>query len=287
MMKKLLVIFPAFVLALSCGKQADPVSPAHSGEIVFTSEGVDVDMTTKAGEVTSLDAFNVNCVTGTPGLTESSVFVVEFSKEGSNYTGGKFWPSTDTGYKFYASNASIVSTASGATIDATNQTDIVCAVCVNPQYRESNTLTFNHIFARLGKTTVTVQEGYTLENFSLTITPRTGGRYNLYAGNGKSDGSGWTATTEGSALTLADKSGVNSATDTYLVPGSYTLTATYTLKKGDYSFTNSNVSKSLDIAGGKISEIKVSLAGGNAVDVFISVSVTPWGSATEKAISFA
>lgn len=258
-----------------------------SREIVFTADGCGIvaDVRTKAAAVTSLSSFNVNCVTGTPGSSEVSNFNVPFSGS-TNYTGGMFWPSTDPGYKFYASNVSVTPAASGPTVAASNTTDVVCAVCLSPTYLASNSLTFNHIFARLGKTTVSVQSGYSLSAFSLSITPKTGGTYNLFSGNGKSDGTGWSATTNGAPVILATNSGENAATDTYLVPGNYILSATYTLTKGDYSITKSSVTKSVPITGGKINAISATLSGASASDITFTVSVAPWGDPVDVPVTF-
>lgn len=271
---------------LSCSKQAAAVrNGVEPGLIVFTAEGEGIGLEAKAtSAVTSLSSFNVNCITGTPGSSETSVFNSAFTGS-TNYTGEKYWPSTDRGYKFYASNVGITPAATGPTVAVTNDTDVVCAVCSNPTYLSSNTLTFNHIFARLGATTVTVQNGYTLSAFTLKITPKTGGTYNLFTGNGKTDGTGWIPGSAGTEETIATSSGTNAATDIYLVPGKYELTANYTLTKGDYIVKKSS-KKSVDISGGKINAISATLGGASAADITFAVSITPWGDPVNRPVEF-
>lgn len=270
---------------LSCNKVAGGAEPAPydavtraSEEIVFTAGGdlFDASVQTKAGTsaVTSLSSFNVLCVKGTAGSSESAVFNSSFSGS-TNYTGGKYWPSTDQSYKFYAANESMTTAASGPTIAAANSKDIVCAFLASPTYRSSNKLTFNHIFARIGTCNITAPSTYTVSNLKVTVTPKTGGTYALFAGNGKTDGTGWSETATGSAVTLA--SALNSSADNnlYLVPGSYTLTATYTLTKGDYTEAFSKTS-TVSLVGGKINNISATLPQGNAAEIVFTVSVTAW-----------
>lgn len=248
---------------------------ANNEEITFLLDGeFSAEVTTKATAVTSLSSFNVNCVTGTAGSNETSVFNTAFSGS-SPYKGGKYWPSSDASYKFYASNADLTPTASGPTVAAANATDVVCAVCLTPTYKASNSLTFNHIFAQVGKCKILAPSGYTVSNLAVKITPYIGGTYNLYSGNGKTDGTGWSSKTTGSATTIA--SAVNSDTNNglYLVPGSYTLTATYKLTMGDYNDTFTKTS-TVNIVGGKVNNISATLPAGSASEIEFTISITPW-----------
>jgi len=290
MKTKAIIILSALLapVPFSCSKENVQVSDnGQFKQIVFTAEGegINVSAETKTSAVTSLPSFNVNCVTGNLGSTEHSEFNSAFTGTGS-YTGGKYWPSTNPSYKFYASNIAITPAATGPTVAASNSTDVVCAVCSSPTYLSSNALTFNHIFARLGATTVTVQSGYSLSGFTLTITPNTGGTYNLFTGNGQTDGTGWSDLTAGSATTIATASGANTATDIYLVPGNYNLTASYTLTKDAYVITKTNVTRSVAITGGKINAISATLGGASATEITFTVSVTPWGDPVDKNVTF-
>lgn len=285
-MKKNLITIIAALAAVLClpACQKEGAAPEFQAaqeqgheSIVFTAmgDGFSADVQTKAtSAVTSLSSFNVNCVKGTMGSSETSVFNSAFSGS-SSYTGGKYWPATDQGYKFYASNATMTAAATGPTIAATNATDIVCAVLASPSYKASNALVFNHIFARVGTCKISAPSGYTVSNLSVKITPKTGGTYSLYAGNGKTDGTGWSSTTNGSATTIASALGSTTDNGLYLVPGSYTLTATYTLTQGDYSESFTKTA-SVSLTGGKVNNISATLPAGNAAQITFTVSVTAW-----------
>lgn len=291
-MKKLysLFIIAAAVLvgcnkeSLSDGKVAEPEAiPADV--ICFTAEGegIGASVATRATAVTSLSSFNVNCVTGTLGSSESSVFNTSFFG-GPTYTGGQFWPVTDPSYKFYASNVAITPSASGPTVAASNATDVVCAVKSDPTYKVSNALVFDHIFARLGDVTITAASGYTVTGISITITPKTGGTYNLYTGNGQTDGTGWSSLSTGSSTGIANATPGTKSNDIYLVPGTYTLTATWTATRGESVQTFSGKTQTVALTAGKINTISATL-GGSASEIQLTVSINPWGT-ENKNVSF-
>ena len=276
-MKRLFYALPLIVLAVvSCGKEGTMITD----EICFTAEGsFEAEVKTRAtAEVTSLASFSVNAVSGTMGSSETSVFNAVFDKDGSgsDYKGGKYWPSTDQSYKFYASNVSMTPASGGPTIAATNATDAVCAVLSNPTYRSSNQLKFNHVFARIGSCNISAPDGYAVSDLAVKITPKTGGTYNLYTGDGKTDGTGWSDVSTGVDTVIASGTGSTADNGLYLIPGNYTLTATYTLAKGDYteSFTKT---ASVDIVGGKVNNISAALPAGNAEQITFTVSVAAWG----------
>lgn len=271
-----LLLAAAVACSKNIGQNDGAILSAVTDEITFTAagEGFDAAVQTKASAVTSLASFNVLAVTGTAGSAETTVFNAAFSGS-STYTGGKYWPSTDRSYHFYASNATIAPAATGPTIAATNDTDIVCAFLNTPAYKTSNALVFSHIFARIGTCKIAAPSGYTVSNLSVKVTPNTGGTYSLFAGNGKTDGTGWTSKTAGSQTTIASALNSTASNDIYLVPGSYTLSAAYTLTKGDYSesFTKS---ATVSLVAGKVNNISSTLPAGNAAEIQFSVSVTPW-----------
>lgn len=274
---------PAAVVVLSiisaaCTKEASTrvQSSVDLDEIEFRmdSGSFEAEVETKATAVTALSSFNVHCFTGTPGSAETPVFNVGFSGS-TSYTGTtkQFWPSTDPGYHFYASNATITPAGGGATISAANSTDIVVAKCMSPTYKQSNTLTFNHIFARVGEVTVTApNDGSAVSNLSITFTPKTGGTYLINSGT-------WSSASNGSAVVLANATGVNASKDTYCVPGAYTLNASYTLTKGAYS-KNFTKSANVTLPVGKISAISTTLPNSDVSEITFSVTVENWGTNT-------
>lgn len=285
MKKSFLLSFLALTgLVVSCNK-AD-VESIPDGLIAFRQTGLEsafsATVQTKATAVTDLSSFNVTCTTGSAG-SESQVWNnVAFTKDGSYFKagdGGKWWPSADPGYHFYAANAALTFNADGPTVAATNGTDVVCAYMPSPAYKTPNTLEFKHIFARITDVTFSSIDGYTISGISVTITPKTGGTYNLRTGNGRTDGTGWSSFTTGSATGIANATPGTKSNDLYLVPGNYTLTASWTATKGNYTKTFSNKTVDIVVVGGKRNSITASLTG-DASEVLFSVSVAAWGSNT-------
>jgi len=272
----------ALSLLLSCSKA--PSSSEPMGQIVFrTQPELSVEVLTKASVVDQdalvTSGFKVSATTGEAG-SESAVWTdVAFSK-GAEYfqaSGGKWWPSTDPHYHFYASNFALTHTAGGATVSASNDADVVCAYLPTPTYNEANTLLFKHIFARIANVTLTAINGYTVTDISVTITPKTGGTYNLRTGADQTNGTGWSDLVSGSPVTIANTTPGTKANDLYLVPGTYTVTATWTATKGNYTKTFSNRTCDIDVVGGAINSISAQLTG-DASEVVFSVNVTAWGS---------
>jgi hypothetical protein len=271
----------ALSLLLSCNKAPSPSEP---GQIVFrTQPKITVDVQTKASEVNQAalvaSGFKVSATTG-EAESETAVWTdVAFTK-GTEYfqaSGGKWWPSTDPNYHFYTSNITLTHTDDGATVSATNDVDVVCAYLPDPNYNEPNTLAFKHIFARITDVTLTAVDDYTITNISVTITPKTGGTYNLRTGADQTNGTGWSDLVSGSPVTIANTTPGTKANDLYLVPGTYTVTATWTATKGNYTKTFSNRTCDIDVVGGAINSISAQLTG-DASEVVFSVNVTAWGS---------
>ena len=286
------------ILHLSCSKETTKDAPvrSRSGEITFAAG--DVVPVTKASVVTAttlgMTGFNVSAAKGTPG-SETEVWTnVAFSKNGNVFSGGMFWPFSDESYCFYAANAPLAFQAAGGKIAAANATtaadkDIVAAYLpygttstTTAVYMEENTLTFRHIFARIGSVTVSAKSGYTVDNISISITPKISGDYNIRTGEGHTDATGWSSTSNGSPVGIANATPGTKANNLYLVPGTYTLTLGWRATKGDYVKTYSGVTKDVDIAKGNVNTISCTL-GGEAQEIVISVALNPWTSATANA----
>ena len=289
-MKKVLYLSMAtavLALAASCNKSdaTDPVVSNEPAEVVFRAAGpvFNADVATKATveNQTTLTSFNVAAATGIAGSSGAQVWNGVFSKDGSLFKGGKYWPSTNPTYHFYASNAAVTVSASGATVAATNAKDVVCAYLPASQvgYKTTNSLAFEHVFARIGDVTVSAASGYTLSGVSITLVPKTGGTYNLFSGAGTTDGTGWSATTNGTATGIANATAGTKSNDIYLVPGQYELTATWTATSGDYTQTFSNKKKTVSIVGGKVNKISTTL-GGEASEIEFTITVAEWGENT-------
>lgn len=181
---------------------------------------------------------------------------------------GKYQTYSATTYNYYVSNASFsVGTSTTMTI-SNNNTDIVCGRTAQST-STTPSVTLNHIFARTGSLTLNTQSGYTLSGVSWSLTGKsaingTAGTYNLRTGS-------WTST----SATLGTTS-ISSSSNLYLIPGTYTISVTYTLTKGDWSheFTKSG---DITLVGGKVNNVTATAIGGNASEIVISVSLNAWG----------
>lgn len=258
---KIAGVFLCCMMALiSCQKESldasfdnDISALLSDDEIRFSS----MDADTKA-DVTSLSSFNVMCVTGTMGSSETSQFNKQFTQSGSYYYGSKYWPSSDAKYGFYASNGTITAASNGAYVSASNSTDVVVAYSAYSasNFKQTIGLTFNHIFAKLGYCKVSGPSGYTVSGLSVKMTPYVSGYYKIYAGT-------WSSKTAGSQSTLTTSLNSTTSAGTYLVPGAYTLTLAYTLTKDSYTETFSK-SVSVTLVAGKTNNIVLNLPDGNS-----------------------
>lgn len=284
-MKKILNLCVSVLLllmAVSCTKN-NSIEPVDTklAPVSFLTSNAAVSVETKATEVTGTtletSGFKVSATTGSAGSESAAWTNIAFTKTGSTWTGDKYWPDSNPSYHFYASNINLSHTVSGATVSASNDVDVVCAYMATPTYKDDNTLTFEHVFARIGSMTVSAASGYTISGVCIRITPRVSGTYNLLSGAGRTDGTGWSGTSTGSAQELANSTPGTKSNDVYLVPGRYTLTATWTATRGDYTKTFTGMTYDVDIVGGKVNTIAATL-GGLAQEIRFSVIVSPWAS---------
>ena len=291
MKKTFFILFLACLeLAVSCCKQ-DDAEYTPDGQIAFRASGAAFDVTvdTKATEVSepslAVSGINVSCTTGSAG-SESTVWnSVAFAINAGVYKASgspKAWPESNAYYNFYASNAAMIFDAAGTTVNATNATDVVCAylpygtTSSTARYKVTNTLNFEHIFARIGNVTFSAADGYTITDISVTITPKTGGTYNIRTGAGHTDATGWSNLTTGSPVSIARSTPGMQSNDLYLVPGTYVLTAGWTASQGGYTKTYSGIECEVTIVGGSVNAITANLVG-EATDISVGVSVQAWG----------
>ena len=270
----------AVTVVLGCNKNVS-IPETGDNSIVFTTGNISKFVVqTKASVVSSLSAFNVSAVTGSAG-SDTAVWTNAAFSDGdsdSKYTGDKYWPLTnDNPYRFYASNATLAYSAAGNTVTVDTDTDVVCAYLDSPTYKDVNTLSFEHVFARIGDMTVNAASGYTITGVSIRITPKVSGTYNLRTGSGQTDGTGWSETSDGSVVELANATPGTKSNNVFLVPGRYTLTASWTATRGGYTQTFTDKTQDVDIVGGSVNSIITTL-GGLAQDLQFSVSVNAWGS---------
>lgn len=200
-----------------------------------------------ATEVTSISTFNLVCTTGSAG-SESKTWELS----GTGTSTGKYWPSSNPSYHFYASNAALIFNAAGCTVAASNTTDVVVCYKASPTYASSNALAFTHIFGRIGDVTVQAGDGFSssdITNVSVTVTPNTGGTYNLRTG-------AWSSVSAGSSTSIANSTPGTKSNGLYMVPGSYTISASWKCKGTSY-----NGSGSVSINAGEQRNITLKLSG--------------------------
>ena len=259
-MKKIILLTAAGLLCCACSVKDHPVLP-DDGLIRFYAEGLNTTVSTKTDAVTSLDSFNVIATTGTAGSETQAWEPVQFS--GNPYSADKYWPASDPEYHFYAANANLSFSAQGCGITVADASkDIVAAYLPDPSYKNSNNLTFYHIFTRIGTIMVKSPSGYQINDVSLALSAPVSGRYNVRTG-------AWTpGTSQAQSLNVGSN-------DVYVVPGTYTLTVNYTLSKGDYTDSFSK-SGSVTLEKGKINKISTTVPEGSATEIRFSVTIDPW-----------
>lgn len=258
------------LFALACQRLPD----GRETLIAFNVSDVKVEtgVTTRVSETVAStlnsNGIYVNCTQGSAGSETSVWSNVHFTYSGGTFSENKWWPASNPSYHFYASSSAIAHTAAGATVAATNDADVVCAYSPNPTFAVTNTLVFNHIFARLGSVTFTASSGYTITGITATITPKTGGTYNLRTG-------AWSSVTTGSATSIANSTPGTKNNDIYLVPGTYTVTASWTATKGGYTKTFTDRTYDVELVAGYVNTLTASF-GGNATDIQFTVGVEAW-----------
>ena len=247
------------MICISCQRER-PVLSCPGREIAFgaslsaTLVGVD----TKAAPLASLESFYVTASTGTPGSDVPVWYNREFTG-GPVYTGDVFWPDEDEGYLFYASSVPVASTYEGVTVDVDGSEDVVCAYRGDAVYGEPNTLTFKHIFSRLGSVTVQAAEGYSVSDVTIAFTPVTGGRYDLYEGAGHTDRTGWTRLVRGASATLYSGAAGTAAKSLWLVPGTYEGTASWTVHKDEDTYDVVDEPMTFTLGAGRIESLTFTL----------------------------
>ena len=293
-MKKIVYILAVAALAFAaCDKQL-PVNEV-SGDLTEIAFSLKAE-TRAPSEVTTSNLNSIN-VTATKGSGETQVFSnVAFTKA-NGWKAGKYWPSTDENYHFYASNASMTYSSSGTTITANtaDNLDIVADYVASPTWKQTMSLQMDHVFAQVGTVKLLLPEGCWVENLKVWVTPVTSGTLNLKTGawSNKTNGSvvylvgtsstGVSISTEGGSYTSADN-------NLWLVPGTYSLSVSYTIHKGDYQVTFSGSSAKtaagLVFAAGFNNNIIPTKLNGveipnipepdGAQEITFSVTVTPW-----------
>lgn len=233
-------------------------------------------------------------------------------KNGALWTTGKFWPLGGCNFRFWAANKAfelyddstpahpLMSFAAGLPTQ-----DVVFAFAdtsVDDQilYGQPVPLSFHHLFARVGSLTVNPQSGYTLSNVSASLRCAPASEYYWMDNCGSysfgSDYGGFTS------VCYWDDGDYDNALDMYMlpppaftaktlnvgandflaIPGTYTLTVSYILTKGDYSESFIKTG-SVTLQPGCINNITTTSVGGSAVELSLDISVQSWVSNTISA----
>jgi len=303
MKKYFIIILAAIAGLLSCEKQnlGNPAQEArvNPDEIVFRSD-IPVTRATGTSETTTanLSAFNVIAATAS-GATETAVwtdgayskYTVGNEEFFHHAAGGKWWPSEAVSYNFYAANADMTFNGAGTTIAVANcAKDVVAEYVTGVANGTVQHLVFDHILCQLGTVKMKAPEGFTVTGLKVSIKPIEAGTYNMKT-------NAWTRGSESVDVyivgTAAAGVDVPTATNTYqsgdndlwLLPGTYVLTASYTISKGDFSksYTKSATvsleqgkNNNLGLPGVNHDEPNIPGPGDDLKEIIFSVTVTPW-----------
>lgn len=269
--------FTAFIsvitlLLISCNKEdvKQPISSVPE-EIVLTVDGtgIEADVLTRTTAVSSVPGSLYFAGTTGSGTSQSN----KWSSTSKSVSSGKistgyYQTASATTYNYYLSNLPMTYGSSGYTISA-DGTSIDAIAGTTSSYSTSPSVSMSHIFGRTGSVSGSCS-GYSISNLSVTIKSNSGagykGTYNIYTGT-------WSSVTALSSTTLT------SSSDLYLVPGSYTISASATRTKGDYVGTVSG-STSVTLTAGKIHDIAIVFTGDPAQPINISVSLASWSTTT-------
>lgn len=265
----------------SCNKEGVTAQVSEPQEIVLNvSDGIDLDVETKATALTTVPtSLYFGATTGTAGSSDAVKWAADTGSVSSNkISTGKYQSATPTAYNWYVSNKPFTVPATGPTIAADNGTDIISGVA-KANSTASPSVTLNHIFSRVKLGTTTSPNGYSVSDVSVTIKSTsstditgTAGTYNMATDK-------WTAAS--TRLTTAQS--LSSSSDLYLIPGTYTLTATYTLSKTGFSKTYTSKTTTVTIVQGKINTINCSFTNNEAQAITLVVLLTEWDPVTQTA----
>lgn len=276
----LLLCAAVAVLSVSCQKDDFKSVSSSKGQIVLSlSDGsIDMAVTTKATEITALPSSIYLARTSGTWKSETSVDA-SASVEVKNEKIATGWYQTNpaTAYNYYLSNVDMTFAAGGSTIEADNATDVIAGCTQGADDGSVPSVSLCHVFARTAALTCNAQEGYTVEGVTWKIASKAGG-------TGGTKGTYNIATEGWSDVTALAQREFTSSSDLYLTPGAYTVTVSYTLKKGSYSeaFTKSG---EVTLVAGKKNNIICTAAGGDASEIELSISLNPWET-TDLPLSF-
>ena len=261
----------AAVILCSCTEKSIETLRAPQ-EIILTLDGsgLELGVDTKVSAISAVPS--ALFWSATTGTLKSETSKYDCGNEASPVTSGKlstgkFQTSSPTSYNWYVSNSKMSFASGGSTISVSNNTDYIAGVATSNS--SSVNISMGHVFARTGTLNCQTQSGYDISNVSWKIQSKSGGTggtegtYNIATGT-------WTTT-----KTALAQQAFSSSSDLYLIPGSYTVTVTYTLSKGDYTDTFTK-SGDVTLVQGKMNNISCTAIGGSASSISLSVSLAGW-----------
>ena len=307
---KYVIMAGAALLALgACNKQEVAGVSEMDGQIKFLLDGdFSATVETRAdpsivygasGNKSKPDNIYVAAAYGSSPSTNSPGFTsTQFSVSGTNpYTGGKYWAAqSSNSYTFYASTKAVTYSSGSASItpSATIADDLygtATASYSGTSYPTNGavSMTMHHIYARIGFCNVSAPANYTISNLSVTVVPKLPTANARFTFSTSNSGVGsWSTTashySDGSAVTLCTATGITTDQHVWLVPGTYTLTFSYTISRDGYSETFSGSTAktaSVSIQQGVVNNITATLPSGNDSEININVTVDDWTSTTK------
>ena len=268
----------AFFLLLPTGCRKDGPSPASAAE---KTEEVKLylwrDPSTKTSEVTQLSTVFWGTTTG-GNAAGSSPELVNWCADGNGAlsanavngvvsTGRYIDASAPESRNYYVANVDFT-LGSVTTLSALNTMDIV-AGRVFGSSTSTPSVTLQHIFARLGTLTLDPPAGYSLSDISWSLQGKTlpfgtTGTYNLTSGS-------WSGCSG-----LESARSINSGSDLYLIPGTYTLLCHYTLSRYGQE-QELSAQAEVTLQEGRIHHVTGTAVIGSLTHLVLSVDIVPWG----------
>ena len=286
------LLFAGALLAASACERTSPLNP-EDNPIAFRASFLD----TKSTEaVSSLDWFYVTASIGLD-MNEQQVFGNErfnWNEGIGYYVSSRYWPKTDAGYHFYASNLPINFAFKGDFyLDAGIDVDAVSAYIPFGEWRQVNNLTFNHLLSRVGDVTVKPKQVgngntdyYTISQVEINLLPETQGHYilgdNLWE---KTSSDGVLRNMATSAAALPDTPPYfTQHNDIWSLPGRFKAFLNYRAEYEEWFKDYTDIPVKVTLMQGCINDITFEL-GGDPVDVVFTVTVRDWND-VERNIDF-
>lgn len=274
------------VLASGCTALEQPSCGGSGQEIAFlTEDGLDVD--TKAmSERTSATGFTCMAT-----RADGSVFignVQTVTSGGRQVVSGRYWPASGT-LSFYGvlpnvncscSSGSVSFPVGTSSSPLTGTEDYIAASAKNVANATSPVpMAFGHILANIsGMVFVGPRSGASTTVTAVSVSMPRYGTYNATSGSWSGLGAAQSVSFPKPSAVISGTGSVSAAADYSLIPGTCTISVSYTVQVGPVSRSYTR-SASVTLAAGKRSTVTVTLTD-DFRDLGVSVSVKPWVTAS-------